>query len=131
MISFLGGKPALPVTLDRLRKQRVFRLGIPVILSSGPRYLQSFDQVYKGGPSKGLFLILTGEPVEDIAIPGAGYTFRQLQLALALGDFDSLESGPKTGRPLAYHAGLGARCGRGRAGHSASSGKHPHQRLVK
>jgi hypothetical protein len=65
--------------------------GIPVLLSTGPRYLHYFEQVYKGGPEKGLFLILTGEPTEEIVIPGAGYTFGQLQLALAQGDFESLE----------------------------------------
>jgi transaldolase / glucose-6-phosphate isomerase len=48
--------------------------------------------MYKGGPSRGLFLILTTEPAEDIGVPGAGYTFGQLQLALALSDFESLES---------------------------------------
>jgi glucose-6-phosphate isomerase len=71
------------------------KVGVPVLLSAGPRYLQYFEQVYKGGPSEGLFLILTGEPAADIEIPGAGYTFGQLQLALALGDFDALESRQK------------------------------------
>ena len=37
-------------------------------------------------------MILTTEPAEDIGVPGAGYTFGQLQLALALSDFESLES---------------------------------------
>jgi hypothetical protein len=37
-------------------------------------------------------LILTSEPAEDIGIPGAGYTFGQLQLILALSDFESLGS---------------------------------------
>jgi hypothetical protein len=49
-----------------------------------------YIQVYKGGPPTGLFLILTSEPAEDIGILGAGYTFGQLQLALALGEFESL-----------------------------------------
>jgi len=79
--------------LGRLREQLASRLGIPVLLSTGPRYLHYFEQVYKGGPAKGLFLILTSEPTEDIVIPGAGYTFGQLQLAL--GDFESLESRQK------------------------------------
>jgi glucose-6-phosphate isomerase len=48
--------------------------------------------VYKGGPSNGLFLIITGATTDDIDIPGAGYTFGQLQLVLALADFESLES---------------------------------------
>ena len=35
---------------------------------------------------------ITADPLEDIAVPGAGYTFGQLQMALALGDFQSLVS---------------------------------------
>jgi glucose-6-phosphate isomerase len=46
--------------------------------------------VYKGGPPKGLFLLLTAAPANDLAIPGADYSFGDLQLALALGDFESL-----------------------------------------
>jgi transaldolase/glucose-6-phosphate isomerase len=95
IITFLGANPSVKAALGRLREQLASRLGIPVLLSSGPRYLHYFEQVYKGGPSKGLFLILTSEPAVDVVIPGAGYTFGQLQLALALGDFDSLESRQK------------------------------------
>jgi glucose-6-phosphate isomerase len=92
IITYAGNHPATDAALGRLREQLASRLQIPVLLSSGPRYLRNFEQVYKGGPSRGLFLILTTEPAEDIGIPGAGYTFGQLQLALALSDFESLES---------------------------------------
>ena len=34
--------------------------------------------------------ILTAEPVRDIPVPGAGYTFGGLQIALANGDFEAL-----------------------------------------
>jgi transaldolase/glucose-6-phosphate isomerase len=95
IITFMGSQPLMEAALERLREQLASKLGIPVLLSSGPRYLHYFEQVYKGGPAKGLFLILTSEPTEDIVIPGAGYTFGQLQLALALGDFESLESRQK------------------------------------
>ncbi len=91
IITYAGNQPATDAALGRLREQLASRLQIPVLLSSGPRYLRNFEQVYKGGPSRGLFLILTSEPAEDIGIPGAGYTFGQLQLALALSDFESLE----------------------------------------
>ena len=43
-----------------------------------------------GGPLKGLFLQVTAVPAKDLAIPGSDYSFGQLQLALALGDFESL-----------------------------------------
>jgi glucose-6-phosphate isomerase len=95
IITFLSSHPFVDAALGRLREQLASRLGIPVLLSSGPRYLHYFEQVYKGGPPKGLFLILTSEPAEDIVIPGAGYTFGQLQLALAMGDFESFESRQK------------------------------------
>ena len=90
-IVFAGNHPATDSVLRQLREHLTSRLGIPVLLNLGPRYLRTFEQVYKGGPSTGLFLILTSEPGEDIGIPGAGYTFGQLQLALALSDFESLE----------------------------------------
>jgi glucose-6-phosphate isomerase len=95
IITFLSSHPFVDAALGRLREQLASKLGIPVLLSSGPRYLHYFEQVYKGGPPKGLFLILTSEPAEDIVIPGAGYTFGQLQLALAMGDFESFESRQK------------------------------------
>jgi len=96
IISFVGGSsPSVQAALSRLREQLANKLEIPVLLSAGPRYLHYFEQVYKGGPSEGLFLILTGDATEDVAIPGAGYTFGQLQSALALGDFDALQSRQK------------------------------------
>ena len=95
IITYLGGDPFVEAALGHLHEQIAAWLGIPVLLSTGPRYLHYFEQVYKGGPAKGLFLMLTSEPAEDIVIPGAGYTFGQLQLALALGDCESLEARQK------------------------------------
>jgi transaldolase/glucose-6-phosphate isomerase len=92
LIVFAGSNPATDGALGRLRERLASTLGIPILLSLGPRYLRNFEQVYKGGPSRGLFLILTSEPAEDVGIPGAGYTFGQLQLALATNDFQSLVS---------------------------------------
>jgi transaldolase/glucose-6-phosphate isomerase len=90
ILTYAGSNRATDAALGRLRERLESRLEIPVLLSSGPRYLRNFEQVYKGGPSRGLFLILTMEPPADLGIPGAGYTFGQLQLALALSDFESL-----------------------------------------
>jgi hypothetical protein len=98
-----------------LREQLAERLGMPVSLSAGPRYLRNFEQAYKGGPSKGLFLILTAEPAWDLNVPGAGYTFGQLQLALALNDFQSFGVAAKPGHAIAVHSGIGAGLGRTRA----------------
>jgi transaldolase / glucose-6-phosphate isomerase len=101
--SSTGETEAAPGTI---REHLASSYGIPVLLSSGPRYLRHFEQVYKGGPDKGLFLMLTSESTADVAIPGAGYTFGQLQMALALADFESLEMRRKLAMRLHLTLGL-------------------------
>jgi len=64
----------------------------PVQISTGPRYLYALGKIYKRGPAKGIFIILTAEPDDDIAIPVAAYTFGELQLAFALAEWDALEN---------------------------------------
>ena len=106
IINFASANPETEAALGRIREHLASRYGIPVLLSSGPRYLRYFEQVYKGGPDKGLFLMLTSEPTEDVAIPGAGYTFGQLQMALALADFESFEVRRKLAMRLHLTQGL-------------------------
>ncbi len=52
----------------------------------GPRYLHSTGQLHKGGPPTGLFIELVHDGEEDVPIPGAGYGFRHLKNAQAIGD---------------------------------------------
>ena len=61
-------------------------------LGFGPRYLHSTGQLHKGGPGTALFLLITAAPAEDLPVPGEKYTFAQLELAQAMGDFEALES---------------------------------------
>jgi glucose-6-phosphate isomerase len=56
----------------------------------GPRYLHSTGQYHKGGPNKGLFILLTAADATKTPIPGTGYTFSVLKHAQALGDFEAL-----------------------------------------
>jgi glucose-6-phosphate isomerase len=56
----------------------------------GPRFLHSTGQFHKGGPKVGRFLQLLWDGPEDVAIPGAPYTFATLKNAEAIGDFDTL-----------------------------------------
>ena len=60
-----------------------------------PRYLQALGWSYKEGPPHGIFIVITAEPDEDVAIPGAEYTFADLQLALALAECEALEQAEK------------------------------------
>jgi transaldolase / glucose-6-phosphate isomerase len=58
----------------------------------GPRYLHSTGQFHKGGPPTGVFLQLVHDGKDDIEIPGAGYSFRTLKNAQAIGDYRTLQA---------------------------------------
>jgi len=59
-------------------------------LGFGPRYLHSTGQLHKGGPKKGLFLIITSDDRNDLMVPGESYSLAVLKTAQALGDFMAL-----------------------------------------
>jgi hypothetical protein len=61
----------------------------------GPRYLHSTGQLHKGGANNGVFLIVTAGIAEDLPIPGEPFSFGVLEMAQAIGDFESLD---ETGR---------------------------------
>ena len=56
----------------------------------GPRFLHSTGQFHKGGPPTGRFLQLIHDGDEDVEIPDAGYSFRHLKNAQAVGDLQTL-----------------------------------------
>ena len=66
--------------------------GRPVTFGWGPRFLHSTGQFHKGGQQNGVFLQITGEVKNDIAIPGQSYGFATLVAAQALGDGKALAS---------------------------------------
>jgi hypothetical protein len=61
------------------------------MLGYGPRYLHSTGQLHKGGANNGVFLIVTRRPRNDVPVPDAPYSFGILEMAQALGDFQSLD----------------------------------------
>jgi glucose-6-phosphate isomerase len=91
--------------LEGIRHEVAMKTGCVATLGYGPRYLHSTGQLHKGGPDTGVFLIVTGDPAPDLPIPGEPYSFGILELAQALGDFESLN---KAGR-RALHLHLPAR----------------------
>jgi len=64
----------------------------PALLEIGPRYLHSSGQLFKGGSDGGVFLVVTTRDRNDLPVPGAPYTLRELQRAQAEGDFIALAS---------------------------------------
>ncbi len=64
--------------------------GAAVTFGYGPRFLHSTGQLHKGGPPTGRFLQLVNDPSQDVAIPGAGYSFGTLIAAQSAGDLQTL-----------------------------------------
>ena len=56
----------------------------------GPRFLHSTGQLHKGGPPTGHFLQIVHDGDEDVEIPDADYTFKELKNAQATGDILTL-----------------------------------------
>lgn len=86
----------LPFTGERRGPMEVIRhtlarhLEVPVSLEIGPRYLHSTGQLQKGGANNGLFLILSGNEVGDMRVPGEPYCLGELEVAQSKGDLETL-----------------------------------------
>lgn len=99
------GYLAVMVYLDRLahadlaaiRGALESRIGRPVTFGWGPRFLHSTGQFHKGGPEVGVYLQVTGEPVQDVAVPGKEFTLGTFIAAQAAGDATVLAD---AGRPV-------------------------------
>jgi len=76
--------------LERMRNRVASRLGAASCLEIGPRYLHSTGQLHKGGPNTGVFLYLSADEENDIAIPGERFTLGDLAAVMARGDFEAL-----------------------------------------
>ncbi len=109
LLPFLNYGEAPKKLFGLIRDKLETVLELPVLVTPGPRYIHAIGQVYLGGPPKGLFLVLTAAPDKDLPIPGADYTFGQMQLALALGDFESL--GRRQSPVIRLHLSSGAEHG--------------------
>jgi transaldolase / glucose-6-phosphate isomerase len=72
------------------------RLGVPVTLGIGPRYLHSTGQLHKGGPDVGVYLVAVQDVVHDVGIPGRDTTFGTLVRAQAAGDLAALRAAGRT-----------------------------------
>jgi len=79
------------------------RLRLPVFLAWGPRSLDTYSHLLREEAPAGLHLVITADPQGEVNIPGAGYKFGQLYLALALGQFEIFSS--TKGLALRLHVG--------------------------
>jgi hypothetical protein len=90
--AYVAPNPTVDKELAAIRKAIVDRFAVATTFGYGPRCLHSTGQLHKDGPNTGLFLMITQDHRDSIAIPGAAYDFAQLNQAQYLGDFQSLES---------------------------------------
>jgi transaldolase/glucose-6-phosphate isomerase len=76
--------------LQILRKHILEETGKATTLGFGPRFLHSTGQLHKGGANNGVFIQITQDEKEDLAIPGMAYSFGTLAEAQAQGDLEAL-----------------------------------------
>lgn len=92
ILAFLPDRPEIKKKLSEIQLLIRNQMKLAVTVGYGPRYLHSTGQLHKGGSNKGVFILVTSEQKLDLPIPGEKYSFAQLELAQAMGDFDALES---------------------------------------
>ncbi|MGE3619770.1 MAG: glucose-6-phosphate isomerase [Acidimicrobiia bacterium] len=91
--AFVDPRSALADDLVAARLALRDRLGVAVSLGFGPRFLHSTGQLHKGGPEAVVCVQVVDElPGDDVAIPGAGRTFGQVERAQADGDLLALRA---------------------------------------
>jgi glucose-6-phosphate isomerase len=92
LLAFVGFDDTLARELGAFRTAVRDRTRAATMFGYGPRYLHSTGQLHKGGPNTGVFLVISATPREDVPIPGEPFSFGTLELAQALGDFQSLDA---------------------------------------
>jgi transaldolase/glucose-6-phosphate isomerase len=102
VLAFLPPDRGTWAALDRLRTTVRDALGAATTVGIGPRYLHSAGQLHKGGPDRGVYLMLTADPDRDLPIPGRPESFGTLIAAQAAGDFTALQARGR--RILRVHA---------------------------
>ncbi len=87
---------------------------VATCLGFGPRFLHSTGQCYKGGPNSGVFLQITCDDANDLAVPDQKYTFGVVKASQARGDFQVLAERGR--RVLRIHMGANTQGGLDRLG---------------
>ncbi len=97
-VDYLGLLAYLPPDVDpfdtafrQIRSSIGSAHGCATMFGYGPRYLHSTGQLHKGGANNGVFVVVTAPADADLPIPGHPFSFGVLEMAQALGDFESLD----------------------------------------
>lgn len=109
--AFLEQSPAVTAVLQEIRGSVLAPARAATTLGFGPRFLHSTGQLHKGGPNSGVFLEITADDAEPLAIPGRRYGFGDLCQAQARGDQEVLAGRGR--RILRVHLGADVKAGLG------------------
>jgi transaldolase / glucose-6-phosphate isomerase len=92
ILAYLPPSEVVDKNLAEVRRKLRHVTRRAVTVGYGPRYLHSTGQLHKGGENNGVFLQITHDHTEDVAIPGIPYSFGVLNQAQAAGDFEALDT---------------------------------------
>lgn len=109
LLAYLERHDAHSKLLQELRVAIRDHYRVATCLGFGPRFLHSTGQAYKGGPSSGVFLQVTGDDAADLDVPGHAYSFGVIKAAQARGDFEVLAQRER--RALRVHLGADTEAG--------------------
>jgi transaldolase / glucose-6-phosphate isomerase len=90
LLAYVARTPEHTAALQNVRLAVRDARRVATCLGFGPRFLHSTGQAYKGGPNSGVFLQVTADGAEDLAIPGHAFSFGTVKAAQARGDFEVL-----------------------------------------
>jgi glucose-6-phosphate isomerase len=94
--------PRFAGMLASLRAAASSKTRCATMFGYGPRYLHSTGQLHKGGADNGVFIVIAADPDDDLPVPEEPFSFGVLEMAQALGDFQSLDRAGR--RALFMHA---------------------------
>lgn len=109
LLAYIPMFPEYEATLQEMRKAVLDSKNVATVLGFGPRFLHSTGQAYKGGPNSGVFLQITCDEANDLAVPDQKYTFGVVKTAQARGDFQVLADRKR--RALRVHLGSDVKAG--------------------
>jgi transaldolase/glucose-6-phosphate isomerase len=103
LLAFLARDDAREERLQRIRRAIRDARRVATCIGFGPRFLHSTGQLHKGGPNTGVFLQLTCDDEEELALPGRRFGFGVVKAAQARGDLGVLAERGR--RALRVHLG--------------------------
>ncbi len=90
LLAYIGRNADHIATLQQIRLAVRDSRHVATCAEFGPRFLHSTGQAYKGGPDSGVFLQITADDAQDLAVPGQKASFGVIKAAQARGDFNVL-----------------------------------------